>query len=149
MVSPITSFIGHLQDSAEYLHENIDSAYKKQKEEVKDCLQKVGLLSTATMAASIALGILGITCAATGGLAAVVGVPLILVSLPLGYLAYNGYRIAENLNDIVANPKKYQVSFGLEGALDKDKVKEKLKENTFGFSWIISAVIDQLSKNKK
>jgi hypothetical protein len=146
MVSPISSFIGHLQDGAEHIHENIDPEYKKQKTEIKDSLQKVGLMSTAAIAASVAFGILGITMTASGGLAAIVGVPLILVSLPLGYLAYNGYRVAENLNEIVDNPKKYQATFGLEDGFDKDKVKAKLKENTFGFSWIIDFAIDQLSK---
>lgn len=146
MASPISSFIGHLQDSAEHLHENIDPEYKKQKAEVKGFLQQVGLASTAAAVTSVALGILGIVFAASGGLAAIVGVPLILVSLPVGYLAYNAYRIAENLNEIVDNPKKFQASFGLEGGFDKDKVKAKLKENTFGFSWIIDVAIDQLSK---
>lgn len=146
MVNHLSSFIGHLHDAAEHVHENIDPEYKKQKEEMKDGLQKMGLLSTAGVASSIALGILGIALTASGGLAAIVGVPLILVSLPLGYLAYNAYRVAENLNDIVDNPIKFHAPFTLEKAFDKQKIKEKLKENTFGFSWIIDFAIDQLSK---
>ncbi|HEV8052651.1 MAG TPA: hypothetical protein VGP47_09155 [Parachlamydiaceae bacterium] len=149
MVNPISSFIGRLQDNAESIHENIDPAYRKQKKEVKEGLQKVGLMSTAALATSVALATLGICCLAIGGAAAFVSIPMFFVSLPLGYLAYNAYRISENLNQIIENPKKYQVSFGLVNAFDKHQVKIKLKENTFGFGWVIDAVMDHYAKNPK
>lgn len=82
MVNFISSFM-------ENIHENIDPSYMKEKEETKKQLQAIGLVSTAALIVSIAIGLFGTASTASGGFGAVIGLPLILVSLPLGYFSFN------------------------------------------------------------
>ena len=140
MTSIISSFI-------ENVHENIDPSYLKEKREIKKNLQQVGLISTAASIASLAVGIFGLALTVSGGLGAIIGLPLILVSLPLGYLAFNTYKLSENMKDIIDNPKEYQRFFGLVPTFDKQKIKKKLEEETFCFSWAAELAAEAMAKS--
>ena len=140
MASFISSF-------AEAIHECADPAYLKFKSQTKKDLEIVGMLATAALVASVVVGIAGFALASAGGLAAVVGAPVILVSLPVGYLAYNIYRITDNLAEIIDNPKKYDNSLGMD--LGHHKLKRQLKQGTIGFDWIVNFVVSEMAKSGK
>ncbi|MBA3816436.1 MAG: hypothetical protein H0X29_07950 [Parachlamydiaceae bacterium] len=137
MVNFVSSFI-------ESIHENIDPSYLKDKDQAKKNLKQIGLTSTATLVTSIVFGILGISLTASG---AAIGLPLILVSLPIGYLSFNVYNVSKNINDILDNPKDYQRLFVLDPGYDKQKIKTKLEQGTFCFSWIIELALDEVAKS--
>lgn len=124
----------------DYIHENVDPSYMKEKEESKKAIQAAGLISTAGIIASAALAILGLT---SGGL---VGSALILVSLPAGYLSYNAYKMFGNIHDIIDNPKIYQNSLGLEPTFDKQKLKAKLMQDTVCFNFCVDFIVEEMAK---
>lgn len=140
MVNLIPSFL-------DYIHENIDPAYAERKKEVKKSIQAAGLISTAALVASIVFGVLGIALTTSAGVAVIFGLPIILVSLPVGYLSYNSYKTLENIKDVLENPKKYQNSFGLEDSFDKQSLKNKLTQGTFCFSWCIGFILEEMFKS--
>lgn len=140
MTSFISSFV-------ETVHENIDPSYVREKQQVKKGVQATGLISTATLVASIALGTIGIalTC---GGLIAT-GLALTSVSLPLCYSSFNAYTVSKNISDIIDNPKQYQKITDFELTWDKQKIKKKLEQDTFCFSSIVDVAVEKVSKLKK
>lgn len=138
--------INFICSSIENIHENIDPSYLKEKEGVKNNVLVIGLVSTATFVTSIAFAIFGIALTVSSGLGAFIGFPIILVSLPVGYLSYNAYKISKNTNDIIDNPKKYQRLFGLDPAFDKQKIKNKLEQGTFCFSSIVEIALEGVAK---
>lgn len=121
----IGSFINAV---TEKIYRNIDTSYIK-KEESKEILQDVGMVSTAVLTASLALTIMGMTI--TGGFA------LIAISLPLGYLSYNACKVAENMQDVINNYKEYELLKLVDQNLVNQKLKKKLSEGTFCFWWMI------------
>lgn len=141
MASFISSFM-------ENVHENIDPSYIREKEETKKQLQSIGLISTAILVASIALVIFGVALTASGGFSAIIGLPIILVSLPLGYLSFNAYKVTKNISDIEDNPKEYQRFIGWDLIWDKQKIKKKLEQETFCFSWIVDVAVEEMGKSK-
>lgn len=124
----------------ESIHENANPAYLQQKEEKKKLIQSMGLISTAVLVASAVVGIFGIALTLSGGVGAVMGLPLILVNLPLGYLSFNAYKVSQNINDIIDNPAIYR---NLNQTFDKQKIKKKLEKETFFFNWIIDVLVDK------
>lgn len=136
-----------LASFAEKIHEHADPAYLKFKSNAKNDLEVVGMFATAALVASVVVGIAGFALASAGGLTAVIGVPLILVSLPVGYMAYNTYRITDNLADIIDNPKKYDNSLGMD--IGHHQLKSKLKQGTVGANWVVNFVVSELAKSGK
>lgn len=125
----------------ENIHENIDHAYLLEKEERKKQIQSVGLISTAVLVASAVVGIFGFALTISGTVGAVIGLPLILVTLPLGYLSFNTYKVSKNMNDIIDNPTAYR---NLNLTLDKQQIKKKLQQETFCFDWIIDLAVEKI-----
>lgn len=133
MVRFVSSFV-------EDFREFVDPSYLEAKEEMKKNLRTMGLVATGTLVASFALTFFGAALTTSG-----FGAPIIFVSLPLGYSSYNCYKISENLYDIIENPTEYQKFTSL--SVDKQKIKKKLGEGTFCFSWIIDLAVDEAIKS--
>lgn len=131
----------------ENTHENIDSSYVKEKKEMKKKIRTVGLITTATFLISVIFAIFGIAISTASLWGAIIGLPIILVSLLTSYLSYNGYKISKNINDIINNPKKHQKFLGLKSVFDKQKIKDKLEKDTIFFSWIIELFVEEISKS--
>ncbi|MBS0585280.1 MAG: hypothetical protein JSR76_03135 [Verrucomicrobia bacterium] len=128
----------------EKFHESVSPEYVKKKEGAQKEVQQVGLIATAALVGSVAFGVLGVLLTISGGFPAVIGLGLILVTLPLGYLAFNTYTASKNMRDIIDSPKEYQKFLGLDQAFDKQKIKNKVSEGTFWFNWIVDIAIDKM-----
>lgn len=140
MLSFIPSF-------AEYVHENVDHNYAKEKEELKGVFQTAQLISAAALVAGVAFTIFAFASIASGGLVGLGGLMMLTTSLPLVYFSYNSCRLAANLDNILENPKKYQNLFGLEETFNKRAFKQKISEGTYCFNWFISYLTDKLVKH--
>lgn len=139
--------IDYISPYMENIHENVDPAYKMEKEEAKRQLQPIGLVATATLIASIALGIFGIALAVSGGYGAIVALPLILISVPLCYLSYNAYKVTKNIDEIIDNPKKYQkFHYQQDPTLDMQKIKKKLAKDTICFRPVVDWFVDKMDR---
>lgn len=131
----------------ENIHETVDPAYLEAKEANKKGIQFVGFIATATFVASVASAIFGMALTVSSGFGAILGAPIILVSLPIGYASYNAAKVSKNINDIIDNPKEYQKLFGLHQVFDKQKIKKKLEQETFCFSWAVNVVVEAMVKS--
>ncbi|KAF3362754.1 hypothetical protein PHSC3_000668 [Chlamydiales bacterium STE3] len=159
----MANFISSL---VENIRGSIDSPYGETHQEAKIGLQTIGLTSTATLVTSVAFGVFGVALTIWGGLAAIVGLTIILVSLPLGYLSYSAYKLSDNMNDIIVNPKKYQgqnllganidkekikkklkkETVCLKANIDKERIKNKLKQETVCLNWVIDCVVEMITE---
>lgn len=130
----------------EKVHEKIDPSYLKKKENVRQNLMTVGLVSTASLVMSTAFGIFGIALTNSAKTSVLAGLSVLLVSLPMGYLSYNVYKVSGNAKSIIDDPKLYwdplKSEKGLKGA-NIQKVKRKLEEGTIGFSWVIDCAVTE------
>jgi hypothetical protein len=132
----------------EHIHTALDPVYAKKKEEhLADC-QLAKLISAAALATSVAFAVFGIVLAVSGGPAAIVGLALILVSLPLGYLSYNAYRTSENAIDICNNPIEYLNFTRFDETFNKQTLKNKLTQGTFGFDLFTDLLIEKMVQRK-
>jgi hypothetical protein len=130
----------------ESCHEALDPSYAVNKKNNLNSLKNLELISSAALISGIAFMVLGIALCSSG-LGAIIGVPLVLISIPTCYFSYNGTRVLENLQDIFDNPKKLQNLYLLDTSFDKYSFKNKLKEGTFCFNWFIDAAIEQMVNN--
>jgi|JI9StandDraft_1071089.scaffolds.fasta_scaffold21419_5 hypothetical protein len=128
----------------EKFHESLDPVYLKKKEGAQKEIQQVGLVATAALVGSVAFGVLGILLTISGGFPAAIGLGLILVTLPLGYLAFNTYTASKNMRDIINSPKEYQKLLSLDQVFDKQKIKDKVSEGTFCFNWIVDIAVEKM-----
>jgi hypothetical protein len=78
----------------------------------------------------------------------ILGLPIIFVSIPIGYLSYNTTQVSKNILEILNNPKAYQNSYGISNTLDSKKLKAKLKENTFFFDFFIEYGVSKNTDRK-
>lgn len=124
------------------IRRHLDPVYVSQYREEKEACRVVGMVSLAGIVGSVALGILGFSLTACGGIAVVIGVPLLLASLPAGYLSYNCYTISKNVLEIVNNPSAYRI-LGL-GPADRQKIRSKLGEGTFLCNWAVDMVMNDI-----
>lgn len=119
--------------------DNKDPAYKNEKEEIKKIAQ-LGQLISAVGGAVSAMGLF------TGGI-------FRLVSVPLAYFSYNGFRVSQNLETISQNPNHYSAFFGWgsvvgKNDVDPDRVREALVKNTFYFDYFIERIMQSFAKKK-
>lgn len=129
----------------ENFHRSADPQYARDIDKARSALQDAGLWLTAVAVGSVAFGVIGISLTCGGGVGAALGTSLILVTLPLGYLSFNGTKVSKNLSDILNNPKEYITLKGF-GKLDKQKIKKKVEEETYCFHWIVDAMVDKMIK---
>jgi hypothetical protein len=109
----------------------------------REALQSIGMVSVAGIIGSVAFGVLGFSLVTGGGgIAAFIGAPLLLVSLPVGYAAYNCNMIARNLLEIVNNPSSYRTA--VIGPLDRERLRSRLVQGTFFANWAIDMLLDEL-----
>ena len=134
------NLVSSLLESA---HSSIDPSYAFAKEEDKKEMQQIGLLATAALITSIATGLFGLALTSSGGFSAVIGFPVVMISAAVSYLAFNAYKVTRNFADIIDNPKEYQKVFRLSSDFDKEKVKQKLQQNTLCFDWVIERFISK------
>lgn len=130
----------YISSAVENFHQLVDPSYRGKKEEINKATKTAGLICTAGMVSSATLLILGLS---SGGLA---GISFTGVGVPLGYLAHNGYKVCQNFQEIIDNPKKY-VSFT--GSIKKEDIKEQLKKNTFYFDFVIDTIVDSYIAARK
>lgn len=135
----MSSFVSNFFEG---VHETSNPSYVKEKEELREKVQEAKSYSTAVLASSIALFILGIALIGTGA-----GIPLILVSLPMGYASYNFYKTCDNVKDIIDNPKQYQNIWGLDGTYNRQALRSKLAEGTIFFDWFADFIVAKLVKS--
>jgi hypothetical protein len=110
-------------------------------------LAKGKIVASATLAAAVALTILGAGLVASG-VGTVLGAVLISVSLPMCYFSYNISKTLENCEDIVDNRDHYRRFYGF-GAMDETKITNKLRQNTFCFNWFSDWLKIQVLEEKK
>lgn len=126
------------------VHKNLDPSLAQKLDEAKQQVQLIQMQTIAVLVASVAFGTFGVANAVAGGITAF---PIILVGLPVGYLAYNAYHVAKNLYDVIDNVKNYRNSYGIDLSLDAQKLKSKLKEGTCCFEWLTNAVVDEMVRS--
>lgn len=85
---------------------------------------------------AVALAALGVVLACTLGAAAII--PFVMVSA-LVYGIYNLERVKTNIDAIIADPSSLYADLT---PVDSDKIKSKLKENTFYFDWAVDLAIN-------
>lgn len=88
---------------------------------------------------AVALAAIGILTACTAGAAAII--PFVL-SAALVYGAYNIHCVKTNIDDIIADPSSYLKIDGITVSFQSDALKDKLKEKTFGFGWVIDQAVN-------
>jgi len=143
MNSFIDGLTGAYHKTVEGIKNNVDPTYAKKQKEVRDATQAGSLAAVALLVADVAFFVLGFALCAAGGGALVLGIPLVLVTLPVGYLAYNAYRTCENLKEIIDTPSKYQNLGGI-GGWHKDSFKTGLIKGTFCFEWFADLIVQNM-----
>jgi hypothetical protein len=126
------------------VHKQQDPAFAQKLDEAKKELQSSQGQVVAILVSSVAFATFGIANAASGSF---ISLPIILVSLPVGFLSYNGYQATKNLYDILDNLTNYRNSYGLESSFDAQKIKSKLKEGTYFFEWTTNANVDEMVRS--
>lgn len=139
---------GYITSFLETLDEVGNPGYVRSKENANKVLQEAGLYATACLVGSVALTVLGIILTTSVPYGKILGLPILFVSIPLGYFSFNVNQVSKNFLDIVKEPKKYQDLFGLTNSFNKDKVKSKLKEKTFYFDSFIEYGVDKALSKK-
>lgn len=134
---------------ADKIQETIDPQYLRDKLEAKKGLQKDKENSIQALAASIGLSILGYGLSNCGVVGSLVSMPILMVSLPAGYLTYNSYKTSVNMSDILDNPKKYQTLDGLSQIYSEDLLKEKLRKETICFEWATDPLAERIVQYSK
>ena len=133
----MSSIIANL---AERLEGNINPNYQSEKRDMRYAAQVASIISIAALVTNVAFTILGISLCCSGAIA--VGTPLILVSIPLCYFAFNINKTCENIKTINDNIKKYQNLMGFGDGFNKQKLKNELIKNTICFEWFADFMIE-------
>lgn len=126
-------------------HEYADPEYVQKKDEAREKIQEMKLMSLAGIVTSVVLAILGITIAAAGS--AVAALPIISASLLLGYTFYNINKTFTNMEEVNDNPKQFQNYVGF-GGINEKKMKSQLSKGTFCFEWFINHLVKQMTEKK-
>lgn len=116
-----------LPSIVESFHENFDINYAQQKKVFQIGVQTLKIIAAATLVSSAVTTFFAFN--------SLFSLPSILVSLPLCYISYNSYQIADNLHDIIKNPKEYQLAWGLVPKFNRAKIAKKLRQNTILLDW--------------
>ena len=107
------------------------------------------MLSEISRVSSVFIGVYEVQCASAGGVAGKIGITMIAISLPLYFLSFNSVRVFDNLHNAVNDIGNYKTARGSGSSIDTNKLKGKLKENTFGVSPLINAFVDYLAEEFK
>ena len=134
------NFFNTICDGIDYMRKATEETPNTK--EVKEKFVTASLESTAVLIGSVALDIIGIGISYSW-LGPIVGVPIILVGLPLGFASYNGYRVSENLLQVINHPKEYCTS---KNTFDKEKLKKVLTQNTLLCSPAIDLLAEGIAK---
>lgn len=139
-----TSFVAMKKPVADFLenaHRELDPQYKAKQDEAVATIDRYKLMAVAALAVSVFFAFLGLQFVLGGH--AIIGCFIELVSFPVAFIAYNGYKVLENLRKVALNPKYYSdvTKNGLE--LSREKVKNCLIEGTL----FLKDVADVLSKH--
>lgn len=113
--------------------------------EVKRSLRSCSIIAVIGMIVAVSLAIIGIALTATGCPGA--GVPLLILSVPLGYFSYNGYKVCANAIDVIANFKDYHKLLGLAG-VDEKQIKTRLSRDTFCFDYAVDHMVSALANTR-
>ena len=86
------------------------------------------------------------------GFVGMVSTPLFLLALPLGYFAYNMYKISLNAEDIIENVKKYRAAQKPVNNLYKVEekvVRELLIKDTFHFEPFVGVIVGEFVRPRE
>lgn len=123
------------------------SDYVQNKEEAREGIPRN---KSVTRVAVVALTILGITLVSfvvsPAGSKAVV--PVVLISLLFGYSLYNSYKIFTNAEEVLDNPKPFQIYDGLKYSFNETRLKAQLSKGTFCFERVINLLVKEMTKKK-
>lgn len=120
------------------------TAYRNLSEKIIDHKGKCELASTCLKVAIVAFALLGIAITACCGAAGLV--PL-LITLPLGFAAYNLDKFTSNIDQILQYPSRC-MTLNIKNkdliTVNSEALKSKLKEKTVFCSWIIDKAADSI-----
>lgn len=123
---------------------NQDPAAQEVQNIARAIAEKIGEYTGYLKIAAVAFVALGLVALvfSTG-----LGIALIVVSLPIGFFAYNMQMMQPNLDEIIENPAAYILidPTSAEVKLNSDQIKAKLKENTFCFDYPIDTLFETFS----
>ena len=108
--------------------------------DLKSTCRTCSIIGVIGMIVSIALAIIGIALTATGCVGG--GVPLLVLSVPLAYFSYNGYKVSANALDVIDNYKDYE---NLVSGANTQKIKKRVNEGTICFEYAVDYLVSALT----
>ena len=124
-------FAGKVADS---VHSD-DRKYRR----LKNSLQQIVPVLVITGVATAAIGLIALSFGSLTSFA--------LASF-MGYISYNSFVLAGNMNKIAEKPAAYFSAFGLVDGLDTRKLKDDLTKGTFGCAFILNNLVDFINSSK-
>lgn len=86
------------------------------------------------------------------GFVGMVGTPLFLLALPLGYFAYNMYKVSINAEDIIDNTRSYRSTQRPVNNLYKVEerpLRARLLKDTFHFESFVEVMVRELARPRE
>lgn len=114
---------------------NLDKA----KEKVEDAKVKAKII----LIASVALAILGLAAAASGGLG---GLIVLAIALPVAFACYNANQFCSNILEVLDNPSQFQNFGGFSNTFNKKALAEQLKKDTFWVDTTIDEFVEKIEE---
>jgi hypothetical protein len=135
-----------IASAVDRIRRDIDPLYPNQFSEEKEDCRVLQLVAVAGIVGSVALAILGFFLSVPSGIAAIIGIPLLFASLPIGYVSYNLYTISKNMLEIFNNHSYYR-ALGL-GYFDRQRVVSRLETGTFFADWAVDMIADGFCRGR-
>jgi len=128
------------------LSEDTDLRYENSYVEEKNNCRILEMMSVAGIVGTVAFAIIGFSLATSSGIAAFIGVDLLIACLPIGYAAYNLYTISKNALEILNNHVNYRTMMGV-GPFDRQRVTSRLETGTFFCNWAVDALAEHFVRD--
>jgi hypothetical protein len=132
--------IGFIAKIVDQIHTEMDPRYALAKGQARIEVVNIQVKAVAALVISVAFNVMGFAIAAGGDTP---GAFLILVFLPIGYAAYNIYKVGENFKPFLDNPKQYITTLG--GNLEQDKLKAQLLQGTICCECFVDIIVLNLA----
>jgi len=120
----------------------LNAEEQKELDQAKSPFRKASIAAVIGLITSVALAIIGIAMIGSGVHSA--GIPLLIVSLPIGYLSYNIYKVSDNIIDALDTMPEYR----RHGKADLQKLKVKFKQGTFCFGYAIDYLVAKMTSDE-
>ena len=115
------------------------------------------LVKEGTQKRNLSLQVLTLSCTINSvafiifGFVGMVGTPLFLLALPLGYFAYNMYKVSLNAEDIIDNPQLYRSAKKANNLyrVEERPLRERLLRDTFHFESFVEVMVRELVRPRE